>query len=342
MENYYVLSSGDDLYHWGIKGMRWGVRRYQNKDGSLTAAGQKRRDKLQAKLDKIEGTEKMKNSGKTTKKIGDMTDEELSEYITRKNAEKLAYGLERDIANLNPKKVSAGEQFVSNMKNELAKGIADAGNKAVKELMNKAVEKALGNGSADVLGKLKKEAEAAGYEKIKSEARRAAAEAIRAEREANKKDDPVDAELVKAEREAKLADYEKRKTEAKASEAKLEYQKLVNDGQSKRNQSLESATPTSATSKETATDSPTAKSSTTQAQSSSTASTSTPTSTPTQTQPTTASKPTTQQQSTGRDFVDSRGNVLFTTASSNTSQRDAGKAFVDSRGNILFSVKDDD
>lgn len=30
------------LQHWGIKGMKWGVRRYQNKDGSLTAAGKKR------------------------------------------------------------------------------------------------------------------------------------------------------------------------------------------------------------------------------------------------------------------------------------------------------------
>ena len=28
----------DDIYHHGIKGQRWGVRRYQNKDGSLTPA----------------------------------------------------------------------------------------------------------------------------------------------------------------------------------------------------------------------------------------------------------------------------------------------------------------
>lgn len=31
----------DDIYHYGIKGQRWGIRRYQNKDGSLTAAGKK-------------------------------------------------------------------------------------------------------------------------------------------------------------------------------------------------------------------------------------------------------------------------------------------------------------
>ena len=33
-----------ELYHYGVKGQKWGVRRYQNKDGSLTAAGKSRRN----------------------------------------------------------------------------------------------------------------------------------------------------------------------------------------------------------------------------------------------------------------------------------------------------------
>ena len=32
----------DELTHWGIKGQKWGVRRYQNEDGTLTEAGKKR------------------------------------------------------------------------------------------------------------------------------------------------------------------------------------------------------------------------------------------------------------------------------------------------------------
>lgn len=35
-----------ELYHHGIKGQKWGVRRYQNKDGSLTVAGRKRRNEF--------------------------------------------------------------------------------------------------------------------------------------------------------------------------------------------------------------------------------------------------------------------------------------------------------
>ena len=40
-----------ELFHTGVKGMKWGVRRYQNKDGSLTPLGKKRYAKELAKLE---------------------------------------------------------------------------------------------------------------------------------------------------------------------------------------------------------------------------------------------------------------------------------------------------
>jgi len=40
------------LAHHGILGMRWGVRRYQNKDGSLTSAGQRRQSRIEKSMDK--------------------------------------------------------------------------------------------------------------------------------------------------------------------------------------------------------------------------------------------------------------------------------------------------
>ena len=42
MWEYNYTPSTYELYHHGIKGMKWGVRRFQNKDGSLTNAGKKR------------------------------------------------------------------------------------------------------------------------------------------------------------------------------------------------------------------------------------------------------------------------------------------------------------
>lgn len=75
-----------ELQHAGIKGMKWGIRRYQNKDGTLTPAGKKRynremeklkaekkvlqnRQRTQAKLDKLDAMKKEVNSMKRGEKV---------------------------------------------------------------------------------------------------------------------------------------------------------------------------------------------------------------------------------------------------------------------------------
>lgn len=59
----------DELYHFGVKGMKWGVRKYQNEDGSLTSLGKKR--------------DKMLSDRKTAKKHSTTSNMVKAEYSRR-------------------------------------------------------------------------------------------------------------------------------------------------------------------------------------------------------------------------------------------------------------------
>ena len=92
-----------DLRHHGIKGQKWGVRRFQNKDGSLTPAGAKRysADDYKSALDKVnkadktlKDVKKMRNEAeaKTYEKkikydLSKMSDKDLQQAVNRLNME---------------------------------------------------------------------------------------------------------------------------------------------------------------------------------------------------------------------------------------------------------------
>ena len=68
----------EDLKHYGIPGQKWGVRRFQNEDGTLTSAGQKKQlrdeDKAVTKQIKKELHKKNKSIAKSLLSPNDLTD----------------------------------------------------------------------------------------------------------------------------------------------------------------------------------------------------------------------------------------------------------------------------
>lgn len=60
---YVIKTHNCELYHHGVLGQKWGVRRYQNKDGSLTAAGKAKIKKTEKKAVNKAYKEYRKNGG---------------------------------------------------------------------------------------------------------------------------------------------------------------------------------------------------------------------------------------------------------------------------------------
>ena len=75
--------NNDELYHHGVKGQRWGVRRYQNADGTLTSAGMKRYD--------YKTSDAYKNASAYDRRKMTNTHSNLSNYVGKKSANKIMY-----------------------------------------------------------------------------------------------------------------------------------------------------------------------------------------------------------------------------------------------------------
>ena len=92
----------NELYHHGIKGMHWGVRRFQNPDGTLTAAGKRRE---QANSDRTARKEATRKRDWNAKNASQLSDKELTDQILRLQREKQLKQLTDDVVRPGRKKV---------------------------------------------------------------------------------------------------------------------------------------------------------------------------------------------------------------------------------------------
>ena len=159
----YRIYKTDELYHHGVKGQKWGIRRFQNKDGSLTKAGLKRRAKLEAELKQLGGKKKRGTAGQTEsaqtprkKTVSEMTDDELRERTNRMRVEKEYYDAAKNLAQANPVKVSKGKRFMNSLMNDV---VAPAAVNAGKAWAEKFMKDKLGLNEKDPVDRLKKQAE---------------------------------------------------------------------------------------------------------------------------------------------------------------------------------------
>ena len=175
----------NELQHWGTKGMKWGVRRYQNKDGTLTPAGKKRYaeemnrlkkeeqilknkqrtkaqlDKLSAKEQEIKALKKAAKGKAPAKPEVEKPAANIHESIGRKKVKDMTDDELRALTNrmqleknyrdamksLTPK-VEEGKKFTDKLKDNIKDGIAEGG----KDLTKRAV-----SGAGSMIAKAIKE-----------------------------------------------------------------------------------------------------------------------------------------------------------------------------------------
>lgn len=144
-----IDESSEFLEHWGIKGMRWGVRRYQNKDGSLTPAGEARRKKI------------LQDPKLLAKHRSEFTDEELASALKRFQTERQIRDTTGAETNYQRRERKAQEKAAKKLEKQRAKDQEKANKERMKEQAKLDEERAKKE-SKTLAGRLRNAADIAG------------------------------------------------------------------------------------------------------------------------------------------------------------------------------------